>query len=184
MSTATVSVLVPTDDDVAVTLRCLQAIARLPDEPAFEVVIVVPADAVANRDLVQGLEGDVQVVVDEAPDGPGTAFDRAAAVATAPLVVALTASALPADGWLTDLIAPLADAGVAAVLPRSLTAEALDLPEASWLALAVRRDAYLAVGGFSGTRAHAKAEKATLLDGLRDAGHTVATARAAVLLAG
>jgi hypothetical protein len=60
----------------------------------------------------------------------------------------------------------------------------VDLPEASWPAPAVRRDAYLALGGFVGTRAHAKAEKATLLDALRTAGHTVADARAAVLPAG
>src|SRR4051812_93582 len=184
MSTPAVSLLLPTDPDVAVTLRSLRALARLPEEPDFEVVVVVPAADAANRELVQGLEGDVRVVVDEDPDAsPGDALDRAAAQATAPVLVALTASALPADDWLAELLAAL-DGGVAAALPRSLTAEAVDLPEAAWLALAVRAEAFQAVGGFAATRVLGRAEKASLLDALRAGGHAVATARSAVLLAG
>jgi hypothetical protein len=185
MSAPAVSLLLPTDADVTVTLRCLRAIARLPEEPDFEVVVVVPAADAANRELVENLEGDVQVVVDEDPGAsPGDALDRAAARAAAPVLVALTASAIPADGWLADLLAALRDDATAAALPRSLTAEAVDLPEAAWLALAVRAEAYQAVGGFGATRAHGRAEKLTLLDALRAGGRTVATARAAVLLAG
>ena len=86
MSAAAVTILLPTDPDVAVTLRALQALARLDEEPAFAVVVVVPELDAPNRGLVGGLEGDVRVVVDDAPrrDGPpspGDAFDRAAEAA-------------------------------------------------------------------------------------------------------
>ena len=57
------------------------------------------------------------------------------------MLVALEPSALPADGWLSALVGALGD-GAAAALPRSLTRDAVDLPEASWLALAVRAEAY------------------------------------------
>lgn len=174
-----ITILLPTDPAVAVTLRALQALARLPEEPAFEVVVAVPEGDVANRGLVGGLEGDVRVVLAE----PGDAFDRAAAEASGAVLVALSASALPADGWLETLVSALDD-GAAAALPRSLTTGAVDLPEASWLALAVRADAYAAVGGFAATRAPGAAEKLTLLDALRAGGHAVAAAPAAVLLAG
>jgi hypothetical protein len=186
MNAPAVSLLLPTDPDVTITLRGLRAVARLPEEPDFEVVVVVPAADAANRELVEGLEGDVQVVVEEDAiegAGPGDALDRAAARATAPVLVALTASAIPVDGWLADLLAAL-DGGAAAALPRSVTTEGVDLPEAAWLALAVRTDAYMSVGGFAATRAHGRAEKATLLDALRAGGHAVAQARAAILLAG
>jgi hypothetical protein len=185
LSAPDVSILLPADpEDVAVTLRALQALARLDDEPSFEVVVVVWEADVAARRLVEGLEGDVQVLLEpgQEPPSQGDAFDRAAAAAQAPVLVALTPSALPADGWLGALFAALGD-GAAAALPRSLTAGAVDLPEASWLALAVRADAYAAVGGFGVTRALGVAEKLTLLDALRAAGHAVAPAPAAVLLA-
>ena len=189
MSEPAVSVLLPTDADVAVTLRCLQALARLPEEPDFEVVVVVPEGDVANRGLLEGLEGDVRVVVDDGATpqdaGPGDAFDRAAAAAGAPVLVALSAGAVPADGWLADLLGALDGdgGGAAAALPRSLTVEGVDLPEASWLALAVRSEAYNSIGGFGATRTLGRAEKATLLGALRAGGHAVAQARAAVLLA-
>jgi hypothetical protein len=176
VSVPAVSVVLPTDADVGVTLRCLQALSRLPDDPPFEVVVVVPEGDAPNRGLVEGLEGDVQVVL-------GEGFDPGAAVAAAPVLVALTASAVPADGWLADLVGAL-EGGAAAALPRSLTPEGVDLPEASWLALAVRTEAYTSVGGFAATRAHGRAEKLALLDGLRAAGHAVAESRAAILISG
>lgn len=184
MSEPAVSILLPADADVAVTLRCLEALARLPDAPAFEVVIVVGADDHPTRGLVGGLEGDVRVVIDETgAESAGDAFDRAAAVATAGTLVLLSAHAVPADGWLGALLAPLAAPGDVAVLPRSLTTGGIDLPEASWLALAVRAEPYLGVGGFAATRRLGRAEKGTLLDALRADGGTVAAAGAAVLLA-
>lgn len=173
MSARAVTILLPTDPDVAVTLRALQALARLGDEPSFEVVVAVPEDDAPNRSLLGGLEGDVRVVL-----AGDDAFDRAAEAASGDVLVALEPSALPADGWLSALVAAVGSGDAA--LPRSLTRDAVDLPEASWLALAVRAESYNSVGGFAGTRVLGRAEKLTLLEALP----AVAQAPAAVLLAG
>jgi hypothetical protein len=174
VSAPAVSILLPADPDVAVTLRALQALARLGEEPAFEVVIAVAEGDVPNGQLVGGLEGDVRVVIAER----GEAFDRAADAAGGAILVALEPSALPADGWLGALVDAVGSGDAA--LPRSLTRDAVDLPEASWLALAVRSESYRSVGGFAGTRQPNRAEKLTLLETLV----AVAAAPTAVLLAG
>jgi thiamine pyrophosphate-dependent acetolactate synthase large subunit-like protein len=175
---ATFSILLPAGDDVGVTLRALQAIARLPEGRPFEVLIDVAADDVETRMLVDGLEGDVRALYNPSPTGYGDAFDRLAATATTATLVLLTATAVPADGWSEALLSALEEAGAPAVLPRSLSADGAELAEAHWLALAVRTEAYASVGGFAGTRAAGRAEKASLLAALG----TVATAPAAVFL--
>jgi GT2 family glycosyltransferase len=183
---AHVSLILPVRDDVALTLRCLQAIARLPDEPSFEVIVVDDAADEQTRALLAGLEGDVRVLHNDEPVGFGSACDQAAAVAQGAVLVLLDTDAVPADGWLDDLLAPLQGDGPrvpAAALARSLDLAGAELPEALWLGLAVRAEAYVAAGGFAATRRPAEGEKASLLHGLRDAGAgAVAPARAAVLL--
>jgi hypothetical protein len=173
---ATFSILLPADDDARVTLRALQAIARLPEGRPFEVLIDVAGDDAETRMLVGGLEGNVRVLHNPSPTGYGDAFDRLAAAASTPTLVLLTATAVPADGWSEALLAALD--GAAAALPRSLSAGGAELPEAHWLALAVRAEAYAAAGGFAGTRAAGRAEKASLLAALG----TVAPAPTAVFL--
>jgi hypothetical protein len=177
---ATFSILLPAADEVAVTLRALQAIARLPEGRPFEVAIDVAADDGATRMLVEGLEGNVRALVNSSPTGFGDAFDRLAAAAGTDTLVLLTAAAVPADGWSGELLSALD--GADAALPRSLSADGAELGEASWLALAVRTEAYRSVGGFAGTRTPGRAEKASLLDALRAGGHAVAAAPTAVLL--
>jgi len=180
---AVFSILLPADDDPRVTLAALQAIARLPEGRPFEVLIDVAADDLDTRVLVDGLEGDVRALVNPSPTGYGDAFDRLARTATTDTLVLLTAASVPADGWAGALLEALADArGAAAVLPRSLSPDGAELPEAHWLALAVRTEAYRSVGGFAGTREAGRAEKAALLDALRAAGHAVAAAPGAVVL--
>ena len=180
MEPALFSILLPADDDVGTTLRALQAIARLPEGRPFEVLIDVAVDDLDTRALLDGLEGNVRTELSFSPTGYGDAFDRLAAVATTGTLVLLSAAAVPADGWSEALLDALAASGAAAVLPRSLSADGAELPTAHWLALAVRSAAYRSVGGFAGTRAAGRAEKATLVEALR--GHAVAAAPTAVLL--
>jgi GT2 family glycosyltransferase len=132
------SILLPADDDVRTTLRALQAIARLPEGRPFEVLIDVPADDLDTRVLVDGLEGDVRALITPSPTGYGAAFDRLAAAAHTDTLVLLSAAAVPADGWSEALLGALAEAGAGAALPRSLSADGAELPDAHWLALAVR----------------------------------------------
>jgi GT2 family glycosyltransferase len=182
---ARVSLILPVRDDAALTLRCLQAIARLPDDPPFEVVVVDDAADDATRALLSGLEGDVRVLRNDEPAGFGAACDQAAATAAGDVLILLGADAVPVDGWLADLLAALEDdrGGVraAGALPRSVDLRGTELPEASWLGLAVHAHAYAAAGGFAGTRAPGRAEKATLVEALHSA-RGVTVARTAVLL--
>ena len=56
------------------------------------------------------------------------------------------------------------------------------MPEPHWLALALRRSAYERVGGFAKNSRAGRAEKATLLEAVRQAGLGVEQERDAILL--
>jgi glycosyltransferase involved in cell wall biosynthesis len=178
-----VSIVVVVRDRAALTLRCLTALAGLPDEPSFEVVLVDDGSRDETPALLRGIEGDLVVLRNDEPVGFAAACDQAVAAARGDYVVLLHDDAVPCDGWLDRLADTLAaDPGLGAVLPRSIDLQGAFLPEPHWLALAVRRAAYERIGGFAGTGVVGRAEKATLLEALRDAGWGVTEQRNAILL--
>lgn len=89
----------------------------------FETVVLVNGPDQASLALVGALEGDVTVATTPVVLDPAAAFDEAARLARADTVVALSPRARPVAGWLSRLVAPLADATVgmsgAAVLDKS-----------------------------------------------------------------
>jgi GT2 family glycosyltransferase len=178
-----VSVVVVARNRAALTLRCLTALAKLPDEPSFEVVLVDDGSQDETPALLGAIEGDLVALRNDVPVGFAAACDQGVSAAAAADVVLLHDDAVPCDGWLAALAGALAaDAGLGAVLPRSLDLQGAFLPEPHWLALGVRRTAYERVGGFAGTGRPGRAEKATLLEALRSAGWSVAQERDAILL--
>jgi glycosyltransferase involved in cell wall biosynthesis len=177
-----VSVAVIARDRATLTLRCLTSLARLPDVPTFEVVLLDDGSRDDTPAILDAIEGDLVTLRNDEPVGFAAACDQAVAAANGEHVVLLHDDAVPCDGWLTALTDALADPQVGAVAPRSIDLAGAFLAEPNWLALAVRRAAYQAVGGFAGTEQPGRAEKATLLEGLRDGGWRVVAEPGAILL--
>lgn len=180
--TPKVSIVLPVDDQ-HLTLRCLEAIAREPDDVPFEVVVVDDGSQDATPQLLASLDGDVRVLRNDVSRGFAAAADQGAAVASGEHLVVLQQDAVPCAGWLRALAGTLdGDDRPAAAIPRSARPDGQWHPDAHWLALGVRRSAFADVGGFAGTAKPARAEKASLVDALRERGHAVAECRDAVVL--
>jgi GT2 family glycosyltransferase len=178
-----VSLVVVARDRATLTLRCLTALARLPDEPAFEVVLVDDGSRDETPAILQSIEGDVIALRNDEPVGFAAACDQGVAAAGGEHVVLLHDDAVPCDGWLAGLVGALADdPGIGAARPRCVDLNGAFLPEAHWLALAVRRAVYQQVGGFAATAVAGRPQKLALLDAVRDAGWGVTVAPEAILL--
>lgn len=178
-----VSLVVVARDKASLTLRCLTSLARLPDEPEFEVVLVDDGSRDETPAILDAIEGDLLALRNDEPVGFAAASDQGAAAASGEHIVLLHDDAVPCDGWLTALVGTLADdAQLGAARPKCIDLAGAFLPEPHWLALAVRRSAYEQVGGFAGTARPGRAEKLALLDALRDAGWGVAQVADAILL--
>jgi GT2 family glycosyltransferase len=178
-----VSVVVVARDRAALTLRCLTALARLPDEPTFEVVLVDDGSTDETPAILDAIEGDLVAVRNDEPAGLAVAWDQGVAASSGQHVVLLHDDAVPCEGWLSALVDPFnANGDVGAARPRCIDLAGAFLPEPHWLALAVRRAAYDDVGGFAGTEAPGKAQKLELLDALRRAGWGVTLAPKSILL--
>jgi SAM-dependent methyltransferase len=177
------SVVLTVCNQFAHTLHSLQALAELGEAPTFEVVIVDDGSTDATPHLLGGLEGDVRVLRNATSAGFGAACDQAAAVATGEQLVFLDAAALPVSGWLEALSAALdAKPTPAAALPQSVRPDGGLQSPSQWLALAVRRSAFEAVGGFASTARHGRSEKGSLLDALAGTGGADLARSTAVLL--
>jgi glycosyltransferase involved in cell wall biosynthesis len=178
-----VSVVVVARDRATLTLRCLTSLARLPDDPSFEVVLVDDGSHDDTPAILEAIEGDLVTLRNDDAVGFSAACDQAVAAAAGEHIVLLHDDAVPCDGWLTALSGALADdPQLGAVAPRSIDLAGAFLPEPHWLALGVRRTAYEQVGGFAGTTQPGRADKVTLLDALRGAGWGVRQEPDAILL--
>lgn len=178
-----VSILIAVRDEAELLLRCLAALARLDDDQRFEVVVVDDGSRDDTAAVLAAIDGDLQTLQDHGI-GWGPAIDRAAGVARGEHLVLMRDDVVPADGWLDDLLAPLEqDANVGVVLPMTVTATGSVLDWDRWACVALRREAFEAVGGVTGASCPGRAEKASLLAALDAAGWTARQAPAAVVLA-
>jgi len=183
MPAPTLSVILVVRNAAELTLRCLNTLTRVPDEVAFDVVVVDDGSTDATAGLFAGIEGDFQAIQNPEPVGFAAAADEAAGRALGDLLVFLREDVVGVDGWLGALRDRFAsDARAGAVLPLLANTDGADLGEALAGCVAVRRDAFESVGGFAGSAAPARAEKAALLDALRAGGWDVAREPAAVAL--
>jgi GT2 family glycosyltransferase len=131
-----VSIVVPLSGGADRTLSCLQALAALPADPAFEVIVVDDA-APGLAPVLAMLEGDV--VIERLPRRSGFAAAAAAGVAraTGDVVALLRDAPAPAPAWLQPLTLSLGDPRVAAAA--SVDAGAPGIPAVAAHALAWRR---------------------------------------------
>jgi GT2 family glycosyltransferase len=183
MAAPTLSVILVVRDAADLTLRCLNTLTRVPDDVHFDVVVVDDGSTDGTAALFTGVEGDFQAILNAEPAGFAAAADEAAGRAHGDVLVFLREDVVGVDGWLAALRDRLAaNASAGAVLPLLANTDGAHLGEALPGCIAVRRDAFESVGGFSGSAAPARAEKASLLDALRARGWDVAREPAAVAL--
>lgn len=111
------SVIIPTRNQWELTRACLEALRPTLSLRA-EVIVV---DLGSTDETLQGLRRYSWVQVVSHDDNPGTprALNSGAAVATGELLVFLDNGALVTSRWLDGLLAPFAEAGVAATGPCS-----------------------------------------------------------------
>jgi glycosyltransferase involved in cell wall biosynthesis len=166
--TPEISIVLVVRDAADRLLRCLTALARLPEPPHFELIVVDDGSTDGTPDLLAGLEGDVQVITNAEAVGFAAACDQAAARARADRIVLLREDSVPCDGWLEPLLVALDSHPVA--LPRAVDVTGRSVPDPLWGALAARKQDFQAVGGFAGTSQPGRAEKASLLGALGTAG--------------
>jgi GT2 family glycosyltransferase len=100
------SLVVPLPSDPAAALRCLEALAAQPEEPAHAIVLV-DDDAPALAPLLQRVGGDVDVVRLPRRSGAAAALRAGAARASGDVLVLLRTGATPAPGFLAALLTTL-----------------------------------------------------------------------------
>jgi GT2 family glycosyltransferase len=100
---AAVSVIVHLEGGRERTLRCLEALAALEDEPAFEAILVDDASP-DLAELLAGLSGDVKVLRNERREGFIASAIRAAEAAGSETLVLLRGPALLAPDALRHLL--------------------------------------------------------------------------------
>jgi glycosyltransferase involved in cell wall biosynthesis len=177
------SLVLAVRNEAPLTLRCLTTLARLPEDGSFEAIVVDNASVDETESLLTSVEGDFRAIRNDVDRGYGPACDQAAAIADGEHLVFLREDAVPVDGWLDLLLDALdADPAVGAALPRVVDGSGGNVT-GEWIALAVRRDVFTAVGGFAGAQRPGRAEKATLLEAIERAGQDVVAVPHALVLA-
>lgn len=107
-----VSIVVPLTHDPDAALRCLLALAKVPDDPAHEVVVVDDA-SVGLGPLLDHLAGDVVVVRRAGRAGLRAAWASGIECAGGEVVVLLAGPAVVAPDFLAPLVRGLEGPGVA-----------------------------------------------------------------------
>jgi hypothetical protein len=102
-----VSIVLAVRDDVAATLRTLEAVAANTPEEHFEVVVVDDASRDATPELLACLEGDVLVITNPVPVGESEAREQGRRVARGRRVVFLRNGEEPMPGWFDDFVPTL-----------------------------------------------------------------------------
>ena len=169
-----VSIVMVVRDAAAAMLRCLTALARLPETIAFEVVLVDDGSTDGTADVLQGIEGDIVTLRNEEPAGFGPACDQAVAAASGALLVIIGHEVVPVDGWLQTLIAAVVgDISIGAARPRAIEMDGRVAAGPLWPCLAVRGQAYERSGGFAAASRPGVADKIALVASLERDGWAV-----------
>ena len=106
------------DDRPGLERLIASAVATCGDLDEVEAVVIDDASRDGTAAMLAGLGGDIRVVTNPVPLGPGGSWPRGVALATGEAVLLVTSDVVLAPGWLEPLAAALARPGVSAVAPR------------------------------------------------------------------
>jgi GT2 family glycosyltransferase len=138
------SIVIPLQGAPEQALRCFEALARLPDHPAHEMIVVDNASVGLER-LLARLGGDVTVVVSPARAGFAAAANLGAQRATGDAIVLLRGAPQVASEWLEPLVDALRKPDIRAAA--SVTAGAPAAHPVAAHAVAVRAADFRRMGG-------------------------------------
>jgi glycosyltransferase involved in cell wall biosynthesis len=178
-----VAVVLVVRDEARLTLRALLSLAGRQDEFEFHTVLVDDASSDATPAVAAGVTGDFTTLRHELPRGFAACVDAAVAACDQDVVVVVREDLLATAGWLQCLLEPFADPAVGAARPRvlELSGEADD--GRCWPALAIRREAFEAVGGLLACARPGQPVRASFTDALSAAGWQITEAPGSLLLA-
>ena len=139
------TIVVPITDDLSAAIGNIQSIAEGTPGSWFEVLFVDDAAAPELGELLDSLEGDIQVVRHESRLGASASYASGIEHARGETVVLLHPHAIVRPGWLPPLVGLLeADMSVDVALPVPTGVEAPDVREAgerdATIAIAASRD--------------------------------------------
>ncbi len=154
-------VVIPAHNAAATIERTLTCLVAQRSPPPFEVIVVDDGSDDATPVLVEAFSDRLEVrLFTQSRQGPGAARNLGVGATDAPLIAFLDADTFPAEGWAAAIVAALAGADLvqgAVVADRAARPGPFDRtlrvdhPTALYQTanLAVRREAFEAVGGFS-----------------------------------
>ncbi|HSG08990.1 MAG TPA: glycosyltransferase family 2 protein, partial [Longimicrobiales bacterium] len=116
----TVSIVVVTYGNLALTRLCVESLLAHTLHPAYELVIVDNASTDGTPDYLRKLaaaHGHVRVILNPTNEGFPAACNQGARASSGGVIVFLNNDTVVAPGWLTALVAPLRDPALGAVNP-------------------------------------------------------------------
>ena len=119
-ATPPVSIVIITYNNLAVSKLCLDSVLRNTDYPTFEVIVVDNASTDGTPRWLEGLAAqhpNVRVILNDENQGFPKANNQGLAVATGSYLVLLNNDTVVPPGWLSRLVAHLADLDVGLVGP-------------------------------------------------------------------
>lgn len=102
--TCTCSIIIPVWNKAELTQQCLEALASATTDVSFEVIVVDNASTDRTTELLQCLEGDVQIIRNQENLGFAKACNQGARAARGKYLVFLNNDTIPLKGWLRPLV--------------------------------------------------------------------------------
>jgi len=99
------SIVIPVYNQVEYTQQCLEAITQNTPDALYDAVIIDNASTDQTSELLQALEGEVQIIRNESNLGFVHACNQGAEVVGGKYLVFLNNDTVPLSGWLEEMIA-------------------------------------------------------------------------------
>ncbi len=98
------SIIIPVFNKVELTQQCLTNLAKVTDQPTYEVIVIDNASSDGTNEFLSELGGDVQVIRNEENLGFAKACNQGAAIARGQYLVFLNNDTIPKPEWLIPLV--------------------------------------------------------------------------------